>query len=221
MRASSRACPLLVALTVLLWAGAPGAASAQVGLVPRIGSAGAGADLGIALGSWLVVRAGGSVFPYQPRFTFADIRWEADIPASAAVAVDLHLGGSPFRISGGVFHMMDAVAFRGLLQGPVEVGGEEWSRSEVGDLLGTVEYGDLSPFGSIGFGKAAGEGTGLFLEAGAALIGRPDVELAATGSAREDPAFGAAREREEAELEDDLADARFYPILTLGVRIGF
>lgn len=220
MRPSAPSATLLAALAVLA-AGAPGPVSGQVGLVPRIGSTGVGADLGIALGSWLVVRGGGSVFPYQPRFTFADIRWEAEIPISAGVAADLHLGGSPFRISGGVFHMMEPVTFRGLLQGTVDVGGEEWSRSEVGDLQGSVEYDVLSPFASIGFGKAAGEGTGLFLEAGAALLGRPDVELDATGPVREDPGFQAAREREEAELEDDLADARFYPILTLGIRIGF
>lgn len=213
---------LASALALAALIAAPSTASAQLSLMPKIGTPGLGVDLAVRPHSWVVVRAGGAIIPYEPGFTVAEIDWEVEMPANGLGAVDLHLGGTGFRISGGAFYLTDDVLFRGDFTGEVEVGDETWTREEVGQLQASMVYDDLSPFLSVGYGHAAGTGAGIFLELGGAFIGEPGVELTSEGGTESDnPDFQAAMESQERDLEDDLSDASIYPILNIGVRIGF
>lgn len=212
----------LVAAASATMLASPASAGAQLSIMPKIGTPGAGADLAVRAGDWIVVRVGGGIIPVEPEFEVSDIDFSVDIPATGVGAVDLHLGGSGFRVSGGAFYLADDVIFTGIFGGTVEIDDRTWTAAEVGELRGDVTYEEISPFVSLGFGHAAGRGVGIFLEAGAALIGEPEVELSARGGTRSgDADFRAALDAEELQLEDDLADAKLYPILNFGLRIGF
>ena len=200
----------------------PSPVASQISLMPKIGTPGLGIDLGVRVHSWIVIRAGGALIPYEPAFTVADVDYSVEIPATGVAAVDLHLGGTGFRVSGGVFYLTDDVVFNADFSGSVELGDTEWTVSEVGSLRGTVAYEDLSPFLSVGYGHASGRGAGIFLELGAAFIGEPGLELVSDGGSETGTAaLNAALQAEAEQAEDDLADASIYPILNIGVRIGF
>ena len=207
----------------LLVSTVPTAASAQLALMPKIGTPGVGADLAYAASDWVVVRAGGAFSPYDPEFTVSELDWKVQLPSNGLVAVDLHLGGSGFRVSGGAFFLADDVIFDGVLSESVEIGGTTYQPDEVGELNGTVEFESLSPFLSLGFGRAGGSGAGLFIELGAALVGDPTVGLEHSGGNLTGPERLLLDENVR-ELEDDvqeeLKDVNVYPILNIGVRIG-
>lgn len=213
---------LIMALAVAAMVAAPSAASGQVSIMPKLGTPGVGADLAVGVGEWVVLRAGAATIPYEPGFTLGDIDWSVDFPVNVVGSFDLHPFGSRFRLSAGAFYLTDDLIFRGDFQGSVEIGDETWTESEVGRLRGVVIYDEVSPFVSLGFGRAAGRGAGMFLEVGAAFIGQPEVELSTEGGTRsDDPTFQAALAREEGQFEADIDDVTFYPLLNVGLRISF
>ncbi|MGD2068882.1 MAG: hypothetical protein PVI57_09450, partial [Gemmatimonadota bacterium] len=166
---------LVNAVAVAAMVVAPAAASGQVSIMPKLGTPGVGADLAVAAGEWVVLRAGAATIPYEPGFTLGDIDWSVDFPVNVVGSFDLHPFGSRFRLSAGAFYLADDLFFTGDFQGSVEIGDDTWTETEVGKLQGVVAYEELSPFVSLGFGRAAGRGAGMFLEVGAAFIGHPAV----------------------------------------------
>lgn len=197
----------------------PNDAHAQLAVMPRIGSTGIGADLAYEVSPWFVVRGGAAFVPFDPGFEVSDVDYEADLPTNASAALDIHLGGSGFRVSGGLFFLAEDLVLSAFGDGEVEIGDETFSFEDTGRLEATGDYRGAAPFLSIGFGRAGGPGTGVFLEIGAAFIGEPDVAITAENEGA-DAALRAALDRELISLDDDLEDVAVYPLLNLGVRLG-
>ena len=200
---------------------APAAASAQLSIAPRIGTLGLGVDVGFALASMVTARAGAGFIPVEPRGTFDDTEYQVSIPNALTLGMDLHPGGGGFRLSGGIMLQSDDLSIEGTPTGNVELGDELYTPAEVGTLRGEISGSDVSPFVTLGFGRHGTSGVGLFLDLGLAFMGDPTVTLSASGEARDDPGLQASLRAEEARVRDDVdLYGRFYPIVSMGLRIG-
>lgn len=210
---------LLLALATM----APAAASAQtLSIAPKIGTVGVGADLGIGLSDAVVIRAGFGVFPIDWEQEYSGIDWRVQVPSDVTLGIDFHPGGSVFRLSAGAMMRNEDLTIDGAYEGSVTIGGETYTDEEVGALTGVVENNRIAPFGMIGVGKHGTSGFGLFIDLGAAYLGDPTLTVDASGLVADDPDFQAALERERTEVEDELDIwARWYPMLNVGITIGF
>jgi hypothetical protein len=125
-------------------------------------------------------------------------------------------------LSGGAVLFSEDTEVRGRPSESVEIGDESYTPEQIGTLSGEFVTKDLAPYIGIGFGKLGGRlGPGLAIDLGVAFHGRPDVRLAASGPIAAVPAFQANLREEEENIEDDADWFRVYPVLAIGLVIGF
>ena len=92
----------------------------------------------------------------------------------------------------------------------------------VGTLSGVFETRDNSPYAGISFARLGGRsGVGFAFDLGVAFHGVPGVRLSAAGPIASRPEFQANLALEERNLEADARPFRFFPVLSMGVAIGF
>jgi len=141
--------------------------------------------------------------------------------AQFSAMVDLFLVGG-LRLSGGaVFARSDVEATATPTTGTYPIGDIDYPASAVGTLSMGVGTNAVAPYVGLGFGNVAKKGIRFFADLGVAFQGSPQVTLAATGSIKDDPAFQAELAKEKLAIEDDISWAKYYPVLSLGIAIGF
>ncbi len=207
---------------------APSLLSAQgFGVAARAGSIGLGAEAAVGLSSNFVVRGGLGLMPFEPSATIDDIDFTITLPESwYNIGADLYLGGSGFRIGGGMLFKPDDPTMKGEVtaSGTITIGDTPYGFSDVAQLNGTLDSKDSAPYVLIGFGKHTSAGIGLFVDLGAAFIGEPNVLLSATGNPDivGSAEFQAELRKQEQNTEDDLGSyLKLWPILNVGLKIGF
>lgn len=217
----------LAVVTAAALVAAPAALAAQgFGVAGRVGTLGIGAEGALGLGPSFVVRGGLGLMPFTPSTTIDDIDFELSLPETwFNVGGDLYLGGSGFRIGGGLLVKPDdPTLVAELASGSnIEIGDREYTSTEVSSLEGTVDSRNTAPYFLIGFGKHTSSGIGLFLDLGAAVLGEPEVRLTAEGNSAvvNDPQFQAELRKQEQRTEDDIGGyLNFWPIINVGVKIG-
>jgi hypothetical protein len=193
----------------------------DVGVTGKVGTTGLGADVTVPLISNLLNLRGGYNFTeLRPSTTQGDIKYKADMNLeSVPILLDLHPFNGGFRITGGVYFNKNEID----LSSTVDA-----STVGLGGSLGTANLNanvswskDFAPYLGIGWGNAADADStfpiGFSLDIGAFYQGSPDVVLTeSTGSVN--PADLAA---EQAQLEEDLSDLKFFPVITVGIHFQF
>jgi len=191
------------------------------GVAPNVSTLGFGVDVGLGLHSRITVRAGGSYMPIEPTFSASDLDWQFSLPQAQFMGmVDFFLIGG-LRLTGGVRYKSEEIVATGQLTGIIEIGDGSYSSADLGTLSGSIATKDLSPYVGIGFGNVAKRGLGFLLDLGVALHGTPGVQLSADGPIRTDPTFQANLEQKRLEVEDAVDWVKFYPIVKIGITIGF
>lgn len=216
----------LAALGVLLLT-APAAAQERIGLgvAPHAGTLGLGVDVAYALHPRVNVRVGGNFIPVEPEFDVSDITWKIDPPSPQFLgAVDVFLI-SQLRLSGGVRIASNDLSARGVFTGSVDIGGQVYNGTDVGNLDGTIAISRVAPWVGIGWGNVARSRIGFFFDAGLAFTGSPDVTLTADGPITTDPLLGpqfnSSLATETQEFEDDIDWVKYYPVVQIGLSFGF
>lgn len=199
-----------------------GSAAAQGLMVAgRFGTLGLGVDASVAVGSRLALRAGAGFQPWEPSHVIDEIDFELELRSPAwLVAADLYVAG-PLRLSGGLAAFGSDISVRARLTEDVEIGNGTYSPSEIGTLTGDFDTNDVAPWVAIGFGRATGRGVGLTFDLGVAFQGEPVVSLASDGPLADTPEFQANLAREEQNIQDDAKLVKLYPVVSLGITIGF
>ena len=157
-----------------------------------------------------------------------DIEYDASADILfAGGMLDFHPAGGGFRLSAGLLYNGSEI----------DANGECNSAScEVGDTLNVIQNGDrvegdidfdsAAPYIGLGWGNAvdrAGRWSFSF-DLGAAYIGEGDVSLRCTqvsGPPGSTAACNMAAEEEERELQEDVADFEWYPVLMIGAAYRF
>ena len=212
----------VLALAALALIAVPTTTAAQIGIGGRVGTLGLGAEIGLELSQNIVLRGGMGFVPLELDQSFSEMDLTATFPSIISAGIDLFPGGSSFRISGGVLFRPDDIELQGIPTGSVDIGGTSYSAAELGALTGTIgSSSEIAPFVTIGWGKHTSPGFGLFLDIGAAYLGDPEVNVVASGPNATDATVISRLNAEEAEFEDDLGTYhQFYPILSIGIKIG-
>lgn len=202
----------------------PSVASGQgLGFGARVGTLGLGGELAIAPTERIVLRGGVGVVPFDPTTTYSDVNVSVSVPTAWNVGVDLYLNQA-FRIGGGMLFRSSDPTVTGELDGPQEIGGVTYTPQEIGTLSGVFDANDRAPYVLIGFGPHVAPGVGLFVDLGVAFMGDTDVRLDVSGGTLDpltDAVLRDALDQEAAEFEDEVQGyLKFWPILSLGVRLG-
>jgi hypothetical protein len=215
---------ILVAVAAMAWA--TSLPAQRVAIAPKAGTTGAGADLTIRIAPVLNVRLGAQGWSRSETRTEQQIEYDAELSlVSGQVLLDLHPGERGFRISAGAVVNGNEVTAVSTEDAVYVLNGTPYPVGLVGRLRGSVETNSVAPYAGIGWGNAVAPGSRWRFAAdlGAFYQGRPKVALRA-----ESPllpllpdSFFEDLEAERQEIEADLADYTWYPVVSLGVSYRF
>lgn len=211
----------------LLLALAAGSASAEMGVGLRAGTTGIGADYGYKLTDSISARIGYSAYNYSTDVTQTDVKYNAKLKLSnfSALADWNIIGG--FRLTGGLVGQGNKIDIDGTPSGGTyTINGTVYQASELGTLNGRIKAGNsVSPYLGIGYGTVAGAGVNFYADLGVMYQGSPKVNLSATCSSSLPSAQCSQLQSdvaaEQDKLKNDIKAFKWYPVLSVGVTIGF
>jgi hypothetical protein len=203
-------------------------ASADVGVLLKGGTLGAGVDVTKGVSESFGIRLQGNGLSYEDEFTESDVEYDGDIDLrSAGLLLDWHPFSGVFRISAGGYWNGNEVSATGRpTGGTFEINGVTYPASAVGTLDGKIDFDSFAPYLGIGFGSApkAKGGLSFSLDLGVLYQGEPNVSLTAVCGPIP-PASCAQLQSdvaaEEAELREAVKDYKFYPVISIGIGYRF
>ena len=196
-----------------------------IGVTGKVGTTGLGADLTVPLiPNWINLRAGYNFGEWRPSTTQGGINYQADVRLETTpLLIDIHPFHGNFRITGGVYLNRTEIDLSSTVDASTVGGGGSPPGTAV--LNANVSWSkDYAPYFGIGYGNAADANlldlpiaVGLSIDLGAYYQGSPNVILTeSTGTVS-----AADLAIEAAQLEQDLSNLKFFPVLTIGIHIRF
>ena len=191
-------------------------------IAARAGTQGLGLEATWRAVPYLDLRLGLSRYDYSTDRTEAGIDYDVDLELDSLYAtVNARVPLSPFRVTAGVVRNGNEGLFFAPQQASFDIGGQTFAGSSVGNLRGNATFDDLAPYAGVGFDFRVANSIGLHLDAGVMYQGEASVSLAADGTLAGDPTFQAALETERAELEDEISDYEWFPVVALAISFNF
>lgn len=206
---------MLAGLALMLASGAAGAENFALGA--KFGTAGLGLEATWRVTESVNVRTGYYAFDYSTDLEEEGIEYDGDLKLrNLGLFADWHPFNGRFRVSGG--GVQTGNKFRGDADGELDVGDSTYSAV----VDARVGWSGFAPYLGIGVGNALRSRWTFSFDLGVMFTGSPSVRLDGTAS---DPALEQAfREdlaREEANLRDELSDAKYYPVIAIGAAFRF
>ena len=182
------------------------------GIGARVGTTGLGADVAWDLAPTLSARLGYSGGTVNHDVS-TDITYHGKLKLSNLnTFLDFAPLGPLFRITGGVIFN----------DNKFDVNTDQVNG---GSISGTVKPSNsAAPYLGIGYGRVSGAGVNFYADLGVMYQGSPKASLTAncgTLSAAQCSTLQGQVASEQAQLEDKLKNAKYYPVLNVGVTIGF
>jgi hypothetical protein len=193
-------------------------ATQAAGVGVRAGTTGLGADVGWGLAPTLGARVGLSGMNVNTDVDTSDVRYNAK-------AKLLNLNGfldwsplGPFRITGGFIANNNKV----------DLNGEPNAGSSIpqgSSLTGQVKPDkSFAPYLGVGYGNVWTKGVNFYFDLGVMFQGSPQVSLSlncGTANPAECATAQAEVEAERQRVQDKVDKYKYYPVLNLGITIGF
>jgi hypothetical protein len=201
--------------TLLYLAALAACGTAQAaGVGVRIGTTGLGVDVAKNIAPTLDVRVGYSGGSWGYDSSTSGASYKGDIKLSNLNALlDFHPLGPLFRISGGVIFNKNKYDATGTPNG------------QAGSFNATVESGKTAaPYLGIGWGNVAGAGVNFYADLGVMFMGTPKATISANCSglsAGQCTTLQSQVATEQQNLQDKLDRFKAYPVLNVGLTIGF
>ena len=205
------------ALTFAPLSAASGIGPVSVGV--KAGTTGLGIEAAMPVTSNWNARAALNGFNYDNDFDQEGIDYDGTLRLqSASLMADWHVFGGAFRVSPGLF--LNNNELRGRAEGSLDIGNDIYG----GRLDATIDWRTLAPYLGIGWGDSfRGGRVTVSADLGVMFTGSPSVSLKGQElSGTVDPAiFEEDLRREEANLNRELRDVKYWPVATLGVSYRF
>ncbi|MEN8257719.1 MAG: hypothetical protein ABFS09_07635 [Thermodesulfobacteriota bacterium] len=203
------------------------AETGDIALGAKISTLGVGPDITIGLLDSLNIRAAGHWGEIDVDGDGEEVDYDLDLDLrSGLVTAEWYpFSGRDFHIVAGAF--INGNSFDGkadiTLGFSYNIGGSTYTFSEIGSLDTEIDYNSVGPYFGFGWGNPVHKDSNLsyFMDFGIAYQGSPDVSLRATGTEATDPVFLSSLKEEEDELQDDLDDFKYYPVISLGLTYKF
>jgi hypothetical protein len=214
---------LLLAFSVLAL---PASAFADVAVAGTAGTLGAGVELTAGISPQINSRFG--------RREASDIEYDGEANLRTVTALlDYHPGGRGFRLTGGLVYNATEIEGESLppASGVYDIGGVPVPVEILGTLDGVIEFDPVVPYAGLGWGNAVGPGNkvSFALDLGVMFQGKGEVTLTpdipegsplnSIPGARE--ALQILLDREERDIEADIADYDLYPVVSIGISYRF
>ena len=198
-----------------------------ISIGPKIGTTGVGGDVTLGLASFLNLRSGVNYASFGWKQKFGDVKYDTEMDMlSVPLLVDLYPGGGHFRITGGAYVQPGTELSLSATPGSaVQIGHHTYAPDVVGTLSGDVELSSMfTPYLGIGFGNTVGEDQWLTFSLDLGVVYQPyDVTLTSNGAGMTTKldTFREDMKLEQKNLEKDMENYQFFPVLTLGVAYHF
>jgi hypothetical protein len=218
--------PILLSLSLLTLASLAAPAAAQLSIGARAATTGLGAELSFPLGGVLRGRLAAGTGSYGLEFDSTRVTYEGDAELRSLLAiVDLYPAGGGFRLSGGALlndnrlegdaPVRDVLLDNGIAVPP---------SLDLGTLHAEATGDEVAPYAGLGWdrGPNGRGGWHVSIDAGVAYHGEPDVHLElATPIAIPAAVLRELMEQEERDLEEELADYRYLPVVAVSLAYRF
>ncbi len=191
---------------------------------PAISTLGLGLEVGARLNETFGLRFGGNWFSLEVDREIDDVDYDADATlASLGALVDYHPFQGGFRMSGGLRFNFNKADLTGTPDEDIEIGDTVFDADDVGTLDGDASFDVFAPYIGVGYGAALLDGSlSIGFDLGVMYQGKADVDLdAEDGLLEGDPVLEAELAAEEQDVEDDLEDFQFYPVVGLALVYRF
>ena len=199
----------------------------DLGVTVKGGTAGFGIDVTKGFTDKFKVRAGYSTYTYSTTQTEEDITYDADLRLSGwNLLADYHPWAGGWRVTGGIYgpqHKIGGTArYNGT--GTVDVNGTTYSSADLKNLTLDAKWGGVRPYLGIGYDGFNKTKSGLFFSADVGVIfsSSPKVRLNANCA---NPALctqiATDLAAEEVKVRDSINDAKFLPVIQVGVGYRF
>lgn len=217
----------LVGAALLLSAGSALAQSSEPGVAvgATAGTSGVGLDVQVKLGPIFTLRGSLDRLTHSADESYDGVDYTADLTFDTVGAfIDMHPMANGLLISGGAYLGDRDIALAATPTGPVEIGGQTWSPSQVGTLNGAVKLSDVAPFVGIGWDDTFYRDSrwGIRAIVGVAWSDAPEVALTSTGgSLSNDPTFQARLRDEGQRITEETEGYGLFPIIQVGLNYKF
>ncbi len=211
-----------VLAVVLLCFSMANAQGVSIGL--KAGTLGAGIEVGGAFTDTLGARLGVNYFTYSDSGTKVDIEYDFDVSLqSVSLLLDWHPSRGSFRISGGALYNGNKVESVAKTSATYKIGDIIYTAADVGTLDGEIDFNELAPYLGLGWDTSFGKSGrfGFVFDLGAIYQGSANVKLSADGALSNDPTFLSELKKEEKNLQDELDNYKFYPVIAVGISYRF
>ena len=209
---------VLSILCVSFLCGAGYADTGRFAISPQVSTSGPGAELIAKLTSNINCRFGVNELSLDLDGTESDVDYDFELDLlSFSGLVDWHPFGNPFRITGGIVVNESEVDLDSESAATLIIGDTAYTAAQITSLTGNLSFDNIAPYVGIGWGNpfASKKRWGFMLDFGVVFTGPADLDLSATGPSAADQAFLANLERERQDVEDDLDDFKFFPVIAL------
>ncbi len=102
------------------------------------------------------------------------------------------------------------------------IGDSPYTPAQIGTLNGVIRFDDAATIAGLGWDWSRNKGKfGMSFDMGVVSQGDPVVDLRATGTAANNPAFQSDLAAEELQVQEDLEDLDVVPYMSLGFVLRF
>lgn len=214
---------VLFVLGVLLGVG-PVFAEENFAVGAKVSTLGLGVDGVAKINEYVNLRLGIQGFEYDKDGTESGIKYDFDLGLfSVGSFVDYFPFQNGFRLSLGAFFNDNELDMKASAATSYEIGDTTYTAAQVGTLNGKVEFDEFAPYIGIGWGNPFGKDGdwSIAFDLGIMYQGSPDVSLSANGTLANNAAFKDDIQREINNLEGDIDDYDYYPVISIAVTYRF
>jgi hypothetical protein len=203
----------------------PGVAAADTSLGIRAGTLGVGGEISYAVSQSLALRLGSDAYSRTGTATQEGIEYDYTAKLkTASLLADWFPLSNNFRISLGVMYNGNKVTGVGRpTGGTFTINGITYQATDVGTVDAEVTFKKAAPYFGIGYGRPVNSGLSLLFDLGVMFQGKPKTTLTANCTATTPNCSQLQSDvaAEQAALDDNLKNFKYYPVVTLGLSYTF
>lgn len=196
-----------------------------VGITGKVGTLGLGAELNLAFSDSFGARLGYNAFNYKYNSTASSVDYDFKLQLrSLSLLGDWYPFQGGFRTSAGMVYNDNQASLTGILTGGTyNINGTNYNSSQVSSLKGAMSFNKVAPYLGIGWGNpvAKDKGWGLVTDVGVLFQGSPKTDLVAVcGPALSAPQCATLQSNtaaENAKMQSDLKNFKFWPVASIGI----
>lgn len=199
------------------------------GVSGKVSTLGVGIEYVKPLNSHFSARFGVNGFTYDKDIDKSGVSYDGNLKLRSISAIaDYHPWSNGFRLSGGALYNANKLSINAQpSNGTFEFNGVNYNAADVGSASGKIDFNSVSPYIGIGWGVYPENNTGWSFNAelGVMYHGEPDASLSVICGGALNTAQCTQLTNdvtaEQADLQNDLSDFKWYPVLSIGMTYKF